>query len=46
MLLYSGHLQDRVVRSDITSEETYYERGINLCHGYMTERFVASREDE
>ena len=24
----------------ITSEEDYYERGINLCHGYLTERFV------
>lgn len=31
---------DRIGRSDITSEETYYERGINLLHGFMTEYYV------
>jgi threonine dehydrogenase-like Zn-dependent dehydrogenase len=31
---------DLIGRNDITSEETYYERGINLCHGYLTESFV------
>ena len=31
-------------RNDITSEEVYYERGINLCHGYLTESFVDDAE--
>lgn len=31
---------DQIGRNDITSEETYFERGINLRHGYMTEFFV------
>ncbi len=31
---------DRIGRSDITSEETYYERGINLLHGFLTEHYV------
>ena len=35
-----GSIYDQIGRNDVTSEETYYERGINLCHGYMTERFV------
>lgn len=35
-----GSIYDRIGRNDITSEETYYERGINLLHGYLTERFV------
>jgi threonine dehydrogenase-like Zn-dependent dehydrogenase len=33
-------LYDRIGRNDITSEETYYERGINLLHGFLTEYFV------
>ena len=37
-------VQDLIGRNDITSEETYYERGINLCHGYMTEQFVDDAE--
>ena len=32
-----GSLFDMIGRNDITSEEVYYERGINLCHGYLTE---------
>src|SRR3954471_22818456 len=32
-----GSLFDLIGRNDITSEEVYYERGINLCHGFMTE---------
>jgi glucose 1-dehydrogenase len=24
----------------MTSDETYYERGINLLHGFLTERYV------
>jgi threonine dehydrogenase-like Zn-dependent dehydrogenase len=35
-----GSLFDTIGRNDITSEEVYYERGINLCHGYLTEYFV------
>lgn len=33
-------IYDSIGRNDITSEETYYERGINLCHGFLTESFV------
>ena len=39
-----GSLFDQIGRNDITSEEVYYERGINLCHGYLTERFVDDAE--
>ncbi len=39
-----GSIYDRIGRNDITSEETYFERGINLCHGYMTEKFVDDAE--
>src|SRR5580704_789551 len=31
---------DHIGRSDITSEEVYYERGINLLHGFLTEYYV------
>ena len=33
-------IYDSIGHYDITSEETYYERGINLLHGYLTEQFV------
>jgi threonine dehydrogenase-like Zn-dependent dehydrogenase len=39
-----GSLFDVIGRNDITSEEVYYERGINLCHGYLTEEFVDDAE--
>ena len=39
-----GSLYDKIGRSDITSEEQYYERGINLRHGYLTEYFVDDEE--
>lgn len=39
-----GSRYDQIGRSDITSEEVYYERGINLLHGYMTEYFVDDAE--
>ncbi len=39
-----GSLFDLIGRNDITSEEVYYERGINLCHGYLTESFVDDAE--
>lgn len=35
-----GSIYDDIGRNDITSEEVYYERGINLRHGFLTERFV------
>jgi glucose 1-dehydrogenase len=37
-------IYDRIGRSDITSEETYYERGINLLHGFLTEFYVDDAE--
>jgi threonine dehydrogenase-like Zn-dependent dehydrogenase len=37
-------IYDQIGRNDITSEETYYERGINLCHGFLTERYVEDAE--
>jgi threonine dehydrogenase-like Zn-dependent dehydrogenase len=39
-----GSIYDNIGRSDITSEEVYYERGINLLHGFMTEYFVDDAE--
>jgi threonine dehydrogenase-like Zn-dependent dehydrogenase len=39
-----GSIYDKIGRNDVTSEETYYERGINLCHGYLTEYFVDDAE--
>ncbi|MCA9133574.1 MAG: glucose 1-dehydrogenase [Planctomycetales bacterium] len=37
-------IYDHIGTYDMTSEETYYERGINLLHGYLTEEFVDSEE--
>ncbi len=39
-----GSIYDKIGTYDMTSEETYYERGINLLHGYMTEQFVDGEE--
>src|SRR5882757_117118 len=39
-----GSVYDKIGRNDITSEETYYERGINLCHGFLTETFLDDAE--
>jgi threonine dehydrogenase-like Zn-dependent dehydrogenase len=39
-----GSLFDKIGRNDVTSEEVYYERGINLCHGFLTETFVDDAE--
>lgn len=39
-----GSIYDTIGTYDMTSEETYYERGINLLHGYLTEQFVDSEE--
>jgi glucose 1-dehydrogenase len=35
-----GSIYDLIGTYDMTSEEVYYERGINLLHGFLTERFV------
>ncbi len=35
-----GSIYDQIGRNDITSDKVYYERGINLRHGYMTEFIV------
>ena len=32
-----GSIYDQIGTYDMTSEETYYERGINLLHGFLTE---------
>jgi threonine dehydrogenase-like Zn-dependent dehydrogenase len=39
-----GSIYDQIGTYDMTSEETYFERGINLLHGYLTEYFVDSDE--
>lgn len=39
-----GSIYDKIGRSDMTSEETYYERGINLRHGCLTEYVVDSAD--
>lgn len=39
-----GSIYDQIGTYDMTSEETYYERGINLLHGYLTEYFVDSQD--
>jgi threonine dehydrogenase-like Zn-dependent dehydrogenase len=35
-----GSIYDRIGTYDMTSEEVYYERGINLRHGFLTKSFV------
>jgi len=37
-------IYDQIGTSDMTSEEVYYERGINLLHGFLTERYVDDAE--
>ncbi|MCC9599995.1 glucose 1-dehydrogenase [Stieleria sp. JC731] len=39
-----GSIYDMIGTNDMTSEETYYERGINLRHGFMTEKFADEEE--
>ena len=39
-----GSFYDQVGQYDMTLEDTYYERGINLRHGYLTELFVEDPE--
>ncbi len=37
-------LYDQIGHYDMTTDDTYYERGINLRHGYLTEYFVDDPE--
>lgn len=37
-------IYDLIGTNDMTSEEEYYERGINLRHGFLTEYFVDEEE--
>src|ERR671920_663755 len=39
-----GSIYDLIGASDMTTDETYFERGINLLHGYLTERYVDDAE--
>ena len=40
-----GHsIYDRLGMSDMTTDDVYYERGINLRHGYLTEHYVEDPE--
>lgn len=39
-----GSIYDQIGTSDMTSEEVYFERGINLLHGFLTEYFVDDAE--
>ncbi len=39
-----GSIYDQIGTSDMTSEETYFERGINLLHGFLTEYYVDDAE--
>ncbi|TKB64876.1 MAG: hypothetical protein E8D47_11745 [Nitrospira sp.] len=39
-----GSFYDQIGQYDMTSEDVYYERGINLRHGYLTELFVDDPE--
>jgi threonine dehydrogenase-like Zn-dependent dehydrogenase len=37
-------LYDRIGHYDMTMDDTYYERGINLLHGFLTEHYVDEPE--
>jgi threonine dehydrogenase-like Zn-dependent dehydrogenase len=37
-------LYDLIGTNDMTTDDTYYERGINLRHGYLTEYYVDDAE--
>lgn len=39
-----GSIFDSIGTSDMTSDDVYFERGINLLHGFLTERFVEHEE--
>lgn len=37
-------IYDLIGANDMTTDDTYYERGINLLHGFLTERYVDDAE--
>src|SRR5271169_4986537 len=37
-------IYDLIGTNDMTSDEVYFERGINLLHGYLTEHYVDDAE--
>ena len=37
-------IYDQIGAYDMTTDETYFEHGINLRHGYLTERYVDDQE--
>ncbi len=37
-------IYDRIGTNDMTTDDTYFERGINLRHGYLTEYYVDDAE--
>jgi hypothetical protein len=37
-------LYDLIGTNDMTTDDTYFERGINLRHGFLTEYYVADAE--
>jgi glucose 1-dehydrogenase len=39
-----GSIYDLIGTNDMTTDSTYYERGINLRHGYLTEYYVDDTE--
>ena len=39
-----GSIYDRIGTYDMTTDDTYFERGINLRHGYLTEWIVEEPE--
>jgi len=39
-----GSIYDRIGQYDMTTDDIYFERGINLRHGYLTEYFVDDPE--
>src|SRR5882672_9132067 len=39
-----GSIYDLIGTNDMTTDDTYFERGINLRHGYLTEHYVDDAE--
>src|SRR5689334_8410571 len=39
-----GSIYDVIGTNDMTTDDTYFERGINLRHGYLTEHYVDDAE--
>lgn len=39
-----GSIYDRIGRADLTTDAVYYERGINLLHGFLAEHYVEAPE--